>query len=113
MSEKDIGLLNCLIERLLFTSKITRLDEHTCVSYIITRMELPTNYDEGGHLNVDVLFLKKIRLFVLSFMEDRCMYSPFWEAFPRTRKNGYVVIYVLIKSIILLDHKYIQLPMTE
>ena len=60
MSEKDIGLLHRLIERLLFSSKITRPDVFACVSYIITRMELPTNYHEDGHLNVDVLFMKKI-----------------------------------------------------
>ena len=64
MSEKDIGLLYCLIERLLFTSKFTRPDIHACVSYIITRMELPTNYHKDRHLNVDVLFMKKIQLFV-------------------------------------------------
>ena len=62
MSKKDIGLLFCLIERLLFTSKITRPDVHAYVSYIITRMELQTNYHKDGHLNVDVLFVKKIQL---------------------------------------------------
>ena len=74
MSEKDVGLLYRLIERLLFTRKITRPDVQACVSYIITKMELPTNYHEDGHLNVDVLFVKKIRLFVLSSVEDRCMH---------------------------------------
>ena len=54
MSDKDIGLLHPLIERLLFSSKITRPDILACVSYIITRIELPTNYHEDGHLNVDV-----------------------------------------------------------
>ena len=33
MSDKDIQFLYRLIERLLFTSKITRLDVHACVSY--------------------------------------------------------------------------------
>ena len=60
MSEKDIGILYCLIKRLLFSSKITKSDVLACVSYIITRMELPTNYHEDRHLNVDVLFVKKI-----------------------------------------------------
>ena len=60
VSEKDIGLLHRLIEILLFSSKITRPDVLACVSYIITRMELPTNYHEDGHLNVDVLFVEKI-----------------------------------------------------
>ena len=73
MSEKDIGLLYRLIERLLFSSKITRPDVLACVSYIITRMELATNYHKDGHLNVDVLFVKKIRLFILSFVENRHM----------------------------------------
>ena len=37
-------------------------------------MELPTNYHRDEHLNVDVLFTKKIKLFVLSSMEDQCMH---------------------------------------
>ena len=37
-------------------------------------MELPTNYHKDGHLNVDVLFMKKIRLIVLSSMEDQYMH---------------------------------------
>ena len=73
MSDKDIGLLHRLIERLLFSSKITRPDVLACVSYITTRMELPTNYHKDGHLNVDVLFVKKIRLFILSSVENRYM----------------------------------------
>ena len=60
MSEKDIGLLYHLIKRLLLTRKITKPDVHACVSYIITRMELPTNYHKDEHLNVDVLFEKKV-----------------------------------------------------
>ena len=48
MSEKDTGLLYRLIKRLLFTSKVIRSDVHACVSYIITRMELPTNYHKDG-----------------------------------------------------------------
>ena len=58
MSGKDIGLLHRLIERLLFSNKVTRPDVLACVSYIITRMESPTNYHEDGHLNVDVPFVK-------------------------------------------------------
>ena len=60
MSDKDIRLLYSLIKRLLFISKITRPDVHAYVSYIITRMELPTIYHKDKHLNVDVLFMKKI-----------------------------------------------------
>ena len=74
MSEKNIGLLYCLIKRLLFTSKITRTDIHAYVSYIITRIELPTNYHKDRHLNVDVLFVNKIQLFVLSSIEDQYMH---------------------------------------
>ena len=40
MTGKDKQLLYDLIERLLFTSKITVPDVYACVSYIITRMEL-------------------------------------------------------------------------
>ena len=36
-------------------------------------MELPTNYHKDGHLNVDVLFVKKIRLFILLSVENRHM----------------------------------------
>ena len=71
MSEKDIGLLYHLIERLLLVSKITRPDVHTCASYIITRMELPTNYHKGAHLNLDALFVKKTRMFALSSTDDQ------------------------------------------
>ena len=60
MSEKDIILLYRLIRRLLFTSKITISDVQACVTYILTRMELPTNYHKSRHLNVDILFVKKI-----------------------------------------------------
>ena len=59
MSGKDIELSNC-IERLLFKGKITILDVHPCVTYILTRMELSTKYHNGRHLNIDILFLKKI-----------------------------------------------------
>ena len=67
-------MLYSLIERLLFISEITRSDVHACVSYIITRMELPTIYHKDGHLDVDVLFMKKIQLFILSSTEDPCTY---------------------------------------
>ena len=60
MSEKDIGLLYRLIEGLRSSSKILRPDVLACVSYIITRMELQTNYCEDGHLSIDALFVKKI-----------------------------------------------------
>ena len=73
MSEKDIGLLHRLIERLLFSRKITRPDVLACVSYIITMIELPTNYHKDGHLSVDVLFVKKIQLFIVSSVENRHM----------------------------------------
>ena len=69
MSGKDIGILYRLIERLLFSSKITKPDILACASYIITRMESPTNYHEDGHLNVDVLFVKKIQFLILSSLE--------------------------------------------
>ena len=35
-------------------------------------MELPTIYHKDRHLDIDVLFVKKIRLFILSSTEDRC-----------------------------------------
>ena len=70
MSDKDKRLLYSLIERLLFMCEITKPDVHACVSYIITRMELPTICHKDRHLNVDELFVKKIQLFVLSSTED-------------------------------------------
>ena len=72
MSDKDILLLYSLIERLLLISEITRPDVHAYVSYIITRMEVPTIYHKDGHLNVDVLFMKKMQWFVLSSTGDQC-----------------------------------------
>ena len=57
MLEKDIEILYCLIARLLLASKITRPDVYACASYIITRMDLPTNYHKDTHLNLDALFV--------------------------------------------------------
>ena len=57
MSGKDIGLLYCLIKRLVLTSKITRPDVLVCVLYIITRVESPTDYHKDSHLNVEVLLV--------------------------------------------------------
>ena len=74
MSEKDIGLLYSLIEGLFLIHEITAPKVHACVSYIITRIESPTICHEKGHLQVDVLLVKKIRLFVLSSTEDRCVH---------------------------------------
>ena len=70
--DKDKRLLYSLIERLLFIREITRPDLHACVSYIITRMELPTIYHKDKDLNANALFVKKIGLFVLSSTEDQC-----------------------------------------
>ena len=36
-------------------------------------MELPTIYHKGGSMSVDVLFVKKIQLFILSSVENRHM----------------------------------------
>ena len=36
-------------------------------------MESPTDYHKDSHLNVEVLLVKKIRLFILSSVENRCM----------------------------------------
>ena len=72
MSEKDIELIYCLIERLLFTRKISKSDVQACVTYILTGMELLTNYCNSRHLNIDILLVKKIRIFVLSSIDDQC-----------------------------------------
>ena len=68
--DKDKWLLYSLIERLLFISEITVPDLHACVSYIITRMESPSICHKNGHLQVDVLSVKKLRLFILSSTEE-------------------------------------------
>ena len=47
MSEKDIQLFYRLIGRLLFTSKVTISEVKTCVTYILIKMELSTNYHNG------------------------------------------------------------------
>ena len=69
MSKKDIGLLYRPIERLLLSYKVTRPATSDCVSYIIARMESSTKYHKAKQLNVDVLFVKKIQLFILSSVE--------------------------------------------
>ena len=72
ISEKDIESLYYLIGRLLLTSKITISDVQACVTYILTRIELSTNYHNGRHLHIDILFVKRIRMFVLSSIENTC-----------------------------------------
>ena len=68
ISEKDIELLYPLIERLLFTRKITISDVQTCGTYILTRTGLPTNYQKGWHLNVGTLFVKMVQIFILRYV---------------------------------------------
>ena len=67
---KNIELFYRLIRKLLFTSKITRLDVQACVTSIITMMKLPTNYCKDRNLNIDILFVKQIHIFVMSSAED-------------------------------------------
>ena len=74
MPDKDKRLLYGLIERLLFISKITVPDVHACVSYIITRMESPSICHENDLLQLDVISVKKLRLFVLSSKEEHCVH---------------------------------------
>ena len=74
MSDKDKWLLYSLIRRLLFLCENTVLDVHTCVSYIIKRMESPTVCHKNGHLQVDVLSVKKLQLFILSSTEEYCVH---------------------------------------
>ena len=66
---KHIKLFYYLIRRLLFTSKITRLNVLDYVTYVLTMMELPTNYHKNRNLNMDLLFMKKTQMFVLSNTE--------------------------------------------
>ena len=68
--EKDIELFYHLIARLLFTSKITRLDVQACDTYIFTRIKLPTHYHKDRHLNIDILFVKKIQKFLMLPIKD-------------------------------------------
>ena len=74
MSDKDKLLSYSLIKRLLFLREITVPDVHAFVSYIITRMKWPTLCHKNGHMQVDLLSVKKLRLFVLS----------------STKKNAYI-----------------------
>ena len=67
-------MLYSLIKRLLFVREITVLDIHACVSYIITRMGSPSICHENVQLQVDVILMKKLRLFVLSSIEEHCVH---------------------------------------
>ena len=57
-------------------------------------MELPMNYHENINLNTDLLFTKKIRIFVLSSPEDR--YTHF-DTFYYEHKN---IILIILQQII-------------
>ena len=74
MSDKDKRLLYSFIKRLLFIREITVPDVHASVSYIVTRMESPSICHKNSHLQVDVLSVKKLRLFVLSSTEEHCIH---------------------------------------
>ena len=89
MSEKDIELLYCLIGKLLFRSNFTISEVQACRIYILTRMGLSTNYHNSRHLNIDVLFVKKIWMFVLSSIEDQCTH---FETLFSNHKNYILVI---------------------
>ena len=52
---------------------MTVSDVQAYVTYIHTKMELPTNYYKDRHLKINILFVKKIQMFVLSSIEDKCM----------------------------------------
>ena len=74
LPEKDIDLFYRLVARLLFTSEIPRPDIQACVVCIFTRIELPTNYHQDRHLNIDILFVNKAQMFLMLPQKDRCMY---------------------------------------
>ena len=68
---KDIEVFDRLIERLLFTSKITRPSIQDCVTSLLTLMKLSMNYHKNRNLNIDLLLMKKIQMFTLSSPEHR------------------------------------------
>ena len=49
-------------------------DVHACISYIITRMESLSLCHRKDHLQIDVLSVKKLRLFLLSSIEEHCVH---------------------------------------
>ena len=49
-------------------------DVHVCISYIITRMESSSLCHKKDHLQIDVLLVKKLRLFLLSSTEEHCVH---------------------------------------
>ena len=70
MHVKHIELFYRFIGRLLSKSGITVPDVLNCVTYVLTMMELPTNYCKNRNLNTDPFFTKKIQIIVLSPTED-------------------------------------------
>ena len=65
-NKKDIELFYRFIERLLFTSNITRSNVQDCVTSLVTTIELPMKYHRNRNLNTDLLFKKKKQMFILS-----------------------------------------------
>ena len=75
LPEKDVELLYHLIERLLYTSKITRPDIQACVIYIFKTIELlPMNCYKNRDLDIDILFLNKTQTFLMLSLNSRCIY---------------------------------------
>ena len=67
----NIELFYCLIGKLLSIVKITRPNVQECVVSLLTTIDLPMNSYKNGNLNTDILFMKKIQIFVLSSPEYR------------------------------------------
>ena len=68
---KDIDLFYCLVRILLFTTKVIRPNVQDYVTSLLTIMELPMNHYKNRLLSTDILSMKKIRMFVLSSLEDK------------------------------------------
>ena len=93
---KHLELFYCLIGRLLFTSEITRPDVLDCVTYVLTMMELSTNYCKNRNLNTDLLLMKKIQIIVLIPTED--WYTHFETLFLKHKKYILVILQQIIQS---------------
>ena len=93
---EDVELFYCLIGILLSIIKITRPNVQECISSLITTMNLPMNCYKNGNLKTDILFMKKIQIFVLSSSEDR--YTHIKTLYYEYKNNILIMFQQIIQS---------------
>ena len=74
MLAKDEELFYSHVARLLFTGKKIRPNKQAYVTSLFIRVELPLNYYNYIHLDIDLLFVNKIQMLLMISWNGIFMY---------------------------------------